>query len=95
MFMTLKRTWEALDGSKASKGEARVIIIPAGRHEIERVPNPYGHPAPWLVLKGTLIGAAEGSWRQWKNGGFTVSNPDHPDFGKPIDWDEWEVVIEE
>lgn len=36
-------------------------------------------PLPWLVLKGTKLGAAEGFWRQW--------------IGR--EYDDFEVVIEE
>lgn len=78
MFLVLKRTWEAIDASKET-GEERKTPIPPGRHEVERIDNPLGHNAPWLVLKGTLIGAAEGFWRDW-NG---------------PNWDEFEVVVEE
>ncbi len=90
MFLVLKRDWEALDGSEKDKK----ATIPAGRHEVERIPNPHGHDGFWLALKGTQIGASEGSWRQWKNGEL-ANNPDHPNFEKPIDWGEFEVVIEE
>lgn len=92
MFMTLKRDWEAISVSNNSLIH---VVIPAGRHEIERVPHPFGRKNVfWLVLKGTLTGAAEGSWRQWRNGSIT-DNPDHPNFGKPINWGDYEVVIEE
>ncbi len=65
MQMILKRYWHALDASDVSDPERLVnATIPAGTHDIERIPNPYGHDAPWLVLKGTKIGASEGSWRQ-------------------------------
>ena len=65
MFMTLKREWEALD---ASGGLTKHTKIPAGRHEIEKITNPLGHPNSfWFVLKGTLIGGSQGSWRQWEN----------------------------
>jgi len=63
MILVSKRNWEVHDGSKASGNDD--AIVPPGRHEIERVPNPFGFEAPWLVLKGTLIGATEGFWRQW------------------------------
>lgn len=91
MFLVLKRDWEALNATGQKLVKA---IIPAGRHEVERIPNPFGHNNSWLVLKGTLIGASEGSWREWKNGEL-ADNPHHPNFGKPIDWKEFEVVIEE
>jgi hypothetical protein len=92
MFMILKRNWEALDASKPPGDNT--AIIPAGRHEVERIPNPYGHNGYWLVLKETLIGGSEGSWQQWRNSEL-VTDEKHPNFGKPIDWGTWEVVIEE
>lgn len=62
MFIVLKKDWEVPDGSTTNQK----AIIPAGRHEIERIPNPRGYDAPWLVLKGTKIGQAEGAWRLWE-----------------------------
>lgn len=88
MQMILKRDWQALDGSESDK----IAVIPAGCHEVERVPNPFGHRAPWLVLRGTLIGGSEGSWRQWENGDF-INRPEHPNFGSAVDWGDWEVQI--
>lgn len=77
MLLILKRDWAVND---ASKGEERKTTIPSGQHEVERIDNPLGYPdAPWLVLKGTLIGATEGFWRQW----------DGPK------WGEFEVTIED
>lgn len=91
MRLVLKRDWEVLDGSE--KGKA--VVISQGCHEIERIPCPNGHPCFWLVLKGTLIGASEGSWREWESGDFT-ERPDHPSYGEIVaDHGEWEVVIEE
>jgi hypothetical protein len=63
MTMTLRSEWPALDASK-SKNE-RDTLIGAGTHEVELIPNPYGHAGNWIVLKGTKIGGSEGSWRQW------------------------------
>jgi hypothetical protein len=90
IFLTLKRVWEVLDGSKPGTK----TTIPPGRHEFVRVKNPFGHKAPWLVLKDTLIGATEGFWRDWQNGTL-ADNPHHPSFGKPIDWGDCEIVVEE
>ena len=42
------------------------IALAPGYHELEIIPNPYGHLAPWFVLKGTNLGASCGSWRQWR-----------------------------
>ena len=84
IFMILKREWLMCDGISASNH----VTVPAGRHEMERIANPFGHPAPWLVMKGTQIGATEGSLRSWANG---ILNAE----GEPIDWGEWEIVLEE
>ena len=87
--MTLKCDREAIDATGQKKNPHLKTIIPKGRHEVERIPNPFGHPnSTWLVLKGTRIGASEGSWRQWQNG---VLN----DRCEPVDWGELEVIIEE
>jgi hypothetical protein len=92
MQMILKREWEAIDASDRAKHV--IANIPAGTHEMERIPNPFfKNNTFWLVLKGTMIGASEGSWRQWINDGSLVTNPDNPNFGKPIDWGEDEIVI--
>lgn len=91
MQMILKKDWHVID---ATEGEHKDTTIPAGIHEIERIPNPFGYKAPWLVLKGTKIGASEGSWRQWAPG-QKVEQEGHPNFGKVIDWGELEVVIVE
>jgi hypothetical protein len=85
IFLTLKRTWKVLDGANPGN----IAIMPPGRHRFVRVQNPFGHDAPWLVLKGTLIGAAEGFWRDWQN------DPYNENLGKPINWGNYEVVIEE
>jgi hypothetical protein len=94
MFMTLKRDWEALDGTD---GSLKKTIIPSGRYEIERIhrPNVPEGETFWLVLKGTKIGASEGSWRQWRNGVSLVTKKDHPNYGQFIEWGDAEVVIEE
>lgn len=76
MFMILKRNWHAID---ASKGLERVVI-PAGCYEMDRTSNPYGHSCSWLMIKGTKIGASEGSWRQWQN-------------DEKTNWGDYEVVI--
>jgi len=92
MTLILKRDWEAIN---ASRGESPRTKIPAGRHEVERIPNPFGHGGAWLVLKGTLIGASEGSWRQWRPGQTPDVPETDPDHTRIIDWGDYEVVIEE
>lgn len=74
MFLITKREWKVRDA-----GNYIDIIISIGRHEIEKVVNPFGYNGYWLVLKGTLIGATELSWKQWEE--------DH--------WGDFQVIIEE
>lgn len=78
MFMCLKRTWHAID----ARGPHAIILIPAGWYEVERVKNPYSPKGHWLVVKGTMCGAAEGSWRQWAN-------------TAKVNWLNFEVLITE
>ncbi len=54
----------------------RRSIIPAGAHKVERIPNPLGFSGHWLVLPGTLIGAAENFWRFWKEDPDSGLSPD-------------------
>ena len=68
MILVLRESWYALDGSKESMEEGRLVTIPPGRHEVERIDNPSGDPdTPWIVLAGTFIGATEASWRRWED----------------------------
>lgn len=62
--MILKTGWSFLDGSDPTNPNKHVEV-PAGRHEIERVSNPFGFENKWLVLKGTKTGAGEGSIREY------------------------------
>lgn len=80
MFIILKKDWDVRDGSDPTKVHIRVKI-PAGRHEFERVQNPFNHSntSAWLVLKGTLKGFPEEAWRSYVGSR----------------WNEWEVKIEE
>jgi hypothetical protein len=87
---TLKRAWKMIDAGENAK--ERDVTVQPGTYELERVRNPYAYSAKWLVLKGTLIGMTEGSWMQWING--TLANKvGHADYGKPIDWDEFEIIL--
>lgn len=43
------------------------VKIPAGCYEVESITNPLGHAAPWWVLKGTKIGAAQGYLSSWQD----------------------------
>lgn len=75
MKLTVKRNWEAYDGSNSKNR----LIISIGTHEVERIKNPLGYSGNWIVLKGTLIGASEESWRQWEGD----------------KWDNFEVILED
>ena len=91
MTIVLKTEWPFIDGT--TDGHTKVKVGPGG-FEVERISNPYGHNAAWLVLKGTKTGMAEGAMREWQNG-KTVNNPNHPDHGKPVDWGDMEIIIKE
>ena len=60
IFITLSADIEVCN-IKVRNGEEQMegATIPTGRYEMERIPNPFGCPNPWLVLKGTKIGQAE------------------------------------
>jgi hypothetical protein len=76
MLLILNREWVAVDGTTG-----KAVGIPAGTYEVERIANPLGHAAPWLTLKGTLIGGCEGYWRDWPGPAddeFTVRVLDGP-----------------
>jgi len=62
MFLNLLKSWHALTAD--DQGHTTHAVIPAGRHEVERIPNPRGHGGYWLVLKGTKTGCSEELWRQ-------------------------------
>lgn len=62
MILVTRRRWHVSNGV-----DHATATIPPGRHEVERIPNPYGHASPWIVLKGTTIGACEGFWRDWNH----------------------------
>lgn len=63
MTLELRLDWEAKDASKPTGQDD--TVIPAGTHEIERIRHPRGLDCNWLVLKGTLIGASEGHFRDF------------------------------
>ena len=74
--LIVKREWEVIDAG--SPTSAHLLTI--GTHEVERIQNPLGYPdSTWLVLKGTKIGAMEGSWRQWEG----------------ENWGDFQVIVEE
>lgn len=71
--MTVKRHWEllSLDGEKVTDKLA------PGTYEMERIKHS-DYNCYWLVLKGTRLGASEGSWRQWRG----------------VGWGDFEVIVE-
>lgn len=77
--VTLRRSWQLLDGAKPAPPASPHVHVGPGVFQLERVKCPYRHPCNWLVLVGTLVGMAEGAWRQW-------SGPE---------WGNWEITIEE
>lgn len=89
---TTKRVWEMLDYSKP-RNEDKTELQP-GTYELERISNPHGFEGNWLVVKGTTIGMSEGAWKQWING-VLADREGHPNFGKPINWGDAEIVLEE
>jgi len=63
MHLTLHMSWLAVD---ASTPTGETVRISSGTHEVERIKNPIVPDGePWIVLKGTKIGASETFWRQW------------------------------
>lgn len=73
MLLILKREWPVCNGlDRHAKS-----VIPIGQHEVELIRNPFGYLGYWIVLKGTQIGASEGSWRQWEG----------------EQWEDFEVVV--
>lgn len=61
--MTVRRQWEMIDARP--DGDTCGHFLPIGTHDMERIINPLDYSGYWLVLKGTRLGASEGSWRQW------------------------------
>lgn len=72
MFLTCRISWYVPDRSTGLTG-----IIPPGRHEVERVHFP-GTKEPWIVLKGSSIGAVESFFRQY--GGLRYDNFENGQF---------------
>ena len=66
MFIVTKCEWEICDSVTLGKD----VLLASGRYEVVRIPNPYGHKDPWLLVKGTTMGAAEGWWRDWSDPGY-------------------------
>ncbi len=65
MHATLPCEYEFVD---ADNPNGPRVKMPAGRYEIECIPNPVGYEKSWLVFKGTKIGLPEGAWRDFGQG---------------------------
>lgn len=99
IFVTTFRPWELQEVTDPRYKKKAAFELPPGRYELLRLTNPLGYPGYWLVLataraEDRVVGMAEGAWRQWTNGLLT-DDPTHPNFGKPIDWKDWEIRFEE
>jgi hypothetical protein len=75
-------------------GSAKMMAVELGVNELERIPNPVGKIEPWLIIKDTTIGMPENRWRLWING-HVFNREDPENCGKPTDWGEFEIVLEE
>jgi len=73
MFALIQSTFGVCDISDPSlKGATRPLQ--PGRYELEKIPNPYGHAQPWILVRGTKLGMAEKAWYgQAKRFPFQVS----------------------
>jgi len=74
MFITAKVDLLVLQVAEHGEGKDKKSVavkggvFPAGRHEVEVIPNPVAQGGPaWLVLKGTKIGHARDIWLKWRN----------------------------
>lgn len=66
MFLNLKMRWPVINAVKPLEN----CYIPPGRHEIERIPSPFGTKSFWIVLKGTTIGMTEEFWLHFSQTGI-------------------------
>jgi len=62
MFVTLPDNIELADAVTGAS-----VFVRSGKHKLElkEIPNPRGFSGPmaqWLVLPGTMVGAARGYW---------------------------------
>ena len=75
MTLILSRAFDVLECSELRLLRQPNITVLAGRHEVERIPNPYPRgETDFIVLKGTKIGAAEQFWRFYQEGGLYKVN---------------------
>lgn len=86
--MTVRREWELVAADEHGDGKSAPSKLPPGTHDMERIRNPLGYQGFWLVLKGTRLGAAEGSWRQWSDGKYD-DDEFGITFGDGIAFDDW------
>lgn len=47
----------------------RFLDLQVGVYQVEKISNPSGLGVPWLVIKGTKIGAAEMVWEEYLENG--------------------------
>ena len=56
---------EARENGSARTVYPRTVELKRGSYELERIENPFVPGGePWLVLRGSRVGAAEGYWLQ-------------------------------
>lgn len=68
MFLTLQIPWSCIDATHAIPTEH---VVAAGKYAVERIANPFGFTNhPWIVLRGTKIGAPEAFWLAWRHSSF-------------------------
>ena len=66
LFIVLHKEWKLNNASNPT--DIREKMIPPGKHEVERIPNPLGvKGAFWLVLAGTRTGAGENFLRGFES----------------------------
>ncbi len=66
-LVVIRQAYKLIDATNTD--DRKYHELQPGEYQVERAANPFGHTdAPWIVLKGTKIGAAEGSIRQWCSG---------------------------
>lgn len=67
-IITTKTDWSLIDGSKQRLPRTIRVNLPPGRHQFERIANPYPRAEPdYLALRGTQIGCAESYWRSFED----------------------------
>ncbi len=63
MYITTKRVWILKNADRSLSGV--VPPLPIGRHQMERLSSPAGGGGDWLVLKGTVRGMPESTWKDY------------------------------